>query len=449
MTVVANTPRGPLRVAIIARLPPGEGGGVEQAIMGTVAALGKLTDGNEQYVVVTDPATPPWLERYAGPNTRIVSPETPQWRRYARRVLRPVLPFIEDVTHRRATARQDIDPPNAFVESLRPDVVHFPYQQLHRTTAPSIFNPQDIQHVHRPEFFDAATLAYRRRMYPLWCGAATKVEVPSSASKEDLVRHLGVSSEKVLVIRKAAPTTLAEPVDASMLSRCRAEYHLPDAFLLFPAQTWQHKNHIRLFEALAQLRDEHDVRLPLVCTGRQNTFWPVLRAKLAELRLTEQVRFLGFIPADDVRALYHLAEVTVFPTLFEGGGFPLLEAFQEGSPLACSNLPVLTAQAGDAALYFDPTSREDIARALRRLHNDPALRDQLRERGKARAGRYSWNHTARTYRALYRMLASRALTGEDTLLLQEASDGRTPTTGPTASGEAVEWARKGMLADGL
>jgi len=436
--ITTSTTR-PLTIVVLARLQPESSGGIAQAVIGTVAGLGALTDGDEQFVIVTDPSAPDWLDSYAGPNTRIVTASEPswltqsrQWRARIRPMIKPLLPIV-DLAYRgahclrsRGALSVDLSPYDPCVEALEPDVVHFPYQWMHRTTAPAIFNPQDVQHVHHPEFFADRVILMRKHMYPLWCSVSTLVEVPSQATKKDLITHLGVSSEKIVVVPKGAPTTLAQPVEAQHLTTVRITYSLPDRFLFFPAQTWPHKNHARLFDALALLRDEQGIRLSLVCTGYQNEHWPDLRVKIDELQLDRQVQFLGFIPPIHVRALYHLAQFTVFPTLFEGGGFPLLEAFSEGSPLACSNIPVLAEQADGAALLFDPMSSRDIARALLELHQNNELRGQLRARGTTRLRHYSWDRTARTYRALYRKLANYPLSEEDVSLLEPAFGGVIP-----------------------
>lgn len=413
-----------LTVVIMARLLPQINGGVEQAVMGTVAALGRLNEGDEQYIVVTDPLAPDWLNHCLGPNTRAVVASEPHWRTQTRRLLQP---FSSEVDRAYITVRQvlshlkeprwGVGSYDPLIESLMADVIHFPYQWMHLTSAPSIFNPQDLQHAHHPEFFDAYRNTFRQHMYPLWCNASTMVEVPSHASKDDLVTFLGVPMQKVAVVPKAPPHEFALPLHTSSLSQIRQKYDLPSTFILYPAQTWPHKNHERLFAALALLRDRYGVRLPLVCTGRRNDFWSTIRAKLHECGLTNQVRFPGYVSSQDLQALYHLAEFTVFPTLFEGGGLPLLEAFHEGSPLACSNIPVLAEQAHDAALLFDPLSVEDMARSILRLLKEPCLRDRLRENGLIRLKQYSWEKTARTYRAMYRKIANRDLTEEDKALL--------------------------------
>lgn len=403
-------------------------GGVEQAVIGTVASLGRLTDGDEHYIVLTDPSAPDWLDRYVGPNSEVVVASTPVpgGRDRAKRLLRPVLPLVRRGRSKvRATGvlpTWSVSGPDKAVEELRPDVVHFPYQWLHQTSAPSIFNPHDVQHMHHPEFFTEEQYISRVAMYKLWCESATMIEVPSRATKNDLACLLNMPEEKVLVIPRGAPTALpASEIDQGDLSEVQARYDLPPIFAFYPAQTWPHKNHIRLLEAIAALRDGHGVCLHLVCTGAQNNFWPAIQTKVRELGLDDQVCFLGFIPPEHVTALYRLALLTVFPTLFEGGGFPVLEALSEGSPLACSDLPVLVEQVSDAALLFDPESVDSIASTLLQLYRDRHLRERLRKRGEAVVGRHTWDHMARTYRALYRKLGNGALTDEDIALLALAS----------------------------
>jgi glycosyltransferase involved in cell wall biosynthesis len=181
--------------------------------------------------------------------------------------------------------------------------------------------------------------------------------------------------------------------------------------------TWPHKNHLRLLEALALLRDRDQVRVSLVCTGYQNSFWPQIERRLADLGLQDQVRFLGLVPTEDLRVLYRLAEFVVIPTLFEAASEPIYEAWYDRAPVACSNVTSLPEQAADAALTFDPLSVESIAAAVRGMATNPQLRETLRQRGTRRLRDFSWERTAKAYRAVYRRAGGRALTEEDQWLL--------------------------------
>ena len=157
--------------------------------------------------------------------------------------------------------------------------------------------------------------------------------------------------------------------------------------------------------------------IPLVCSGAPTSFYPLLKAEVEVLELTGQVHFVGYLDLQQLSAVYRLCKAVVIPTLFEAGSFPLWEAFLNEKPAACSNVTSLPAQAGDAALVFDPHKVEEIADAVRRLWTDSGLCATLVQRGRANINRYSWDATARTFRALYRQLGKRQLSAADERLL--------------------------------
>jgi glycosyltransferase involved in cell wall biosynthesis len=113
------------------------------------------------------------------------------------------------------------------------------------------------------------------------------------------------------------------------------------------------------------------------------------------------VRFLGFLPDETLAVVYRLAAVFVFPSLYEGFGLPPLEAMACGTPVVTSNVSSLPEVVGDAALLVDPYSAEAIADAMRRVLTDTSLRSDLRARGLARAGEFSWEQSARRVREIY------------------------------------------------
>jgi glycosyltransferase involved in cell wall biosynthesis len=225
----------------------------------------------------------------------------------------------------------------------------------------------------------------------------------SEWARADTIEQYGLDAAKVVAIARGAPTALyqAEPD----LPAIRRRFDLPDPFALYPARTWPHKNHLRLVEALALARERDGLELLLVFTGQATKQDEVVRARAAELGVGERIRFLGFVEPVELIGLYRLARFVIVPSLFEGGGFPLLEAFREGAPVASSSATALPEIGGDAVLLFDPFSLEDITAALRRLTADDAVRRQLRGRGEARSKLFDWCVTADAYVELYRSLA--------------------------------------------
>ena len=159
--------------------------------------------------------------------------------------------------------------------------------------------------------------------------------------------------------------------------------------------------------------------VPVVFAGSiYEPFFKKIQDQIKRLSLIEQTHTLGFVTPLELQCLYQLARCVIIPTQYEAGSFPLWEAFLSGVPAACSNVTSLPAQAGDAALIFNPDRPEEIADAIVRLWNDESLRQKLIERGYQNVARYSWQLTARTFRAYYRQIAKRPLSNEDLLLLK-------------------------------
>jgi glycosyltransferase involved in cell wall biosynthesis len=297
-------------------------------------------------------------------------------------------------------------------------VVHFPIQAAFVTDVPSIYHPHDLQHLHFSQFFSAEEYQLRENLYRGFSAQARYVAVTSSWVRDDLIRQYHLDPSKVVVVSWPSILTAYRSPSAEELSAIQSRFALPDRFLLYPAQTWSHKNHLRLLEAIARVRDERNVTVTLVCCGHLTDFYhsrivPMIR----ELRLEQQVRFLGFVSSDVLRGLYALCHGVIVPTTFEAASGPVSEAMSLGLPIACSNVTALPAQVGDGALLFGPEDVEGIMNAAMSLWTDEALCADLGRRARAIAEQLSWPITARTFRALYRTLAGRPLTEEDRMLL--------------------------------
>ena len=411
----------PLRVAIDAQIYPLETfGGVATTLTGLVRSLGTL-DGPEEYVIIGPSQEPDWLRPFLGPNQRMVSGPVPP-----RRGLTSVVGRLRSVSSRlRARAARPVDGAekyrapvsDGFYERLGCEVIHFPDVEFVVSRLPAIYNPHDLQHLHFPEFFTPKALMWRAAYHPTGCRLAHTVVVESRWVKDDIVKQFGLDPKKIQVIPLAPPTQTYPEPSVAAAGHVLNTYGLEQPFALYPALTWPHKNHVRLLEALALLRDRHQIRVRLVCTGYQNSFWPQVERRLGDLGLQDQVRFLGMIPAEHLRAVYRLTQFVVIPTLFEAASEPVYEAWHDGAPVACSNVTSLPAQAGDAALIFDPHSVESIAAAVGEMATNAQLREVLTQRGAARLRNFSWDRTAKAYRAVYRRAAGRPLTEEERWLL--------------------------------
>ena len=431
-----------LRIAINAQLAPDGASGGITTVLRALTALAHLEDGDEEYVFVGPHDDPEWL-RSMLPTRQLIArgPSPVEWRvdrlEPLKRALGPLRPVARGVKRlfnapvTTATLEADagtqestgslIDTAaQSFYEGLGCDVVHFPFQSFEPCSVPSVYNPHDLQHLHHPEFFTPSEIARRESLYPAACRSARTVAVASQFVKRDVVGRYGIEPEKVQVIPWAPPPLpeAARDESAAAFFTLKAKYALTDRFALYPAMTWEHKNHIRLLEALAVLRDRHALSLRVVCTGHKSDFWPRVESRMNELGLGEQVKFLGFVSREELSALYRAAQFVFIPTMFEAASAPLFEAWQHDTPVACSSVTSLPEQAAGAALLFDPLDVDEIARALARMATDERLLDELRRRGARRLGDFSLERTAKAYRAVYRRAAGRALDDEDQKLLR-------------------------------
>jgi glycosyltransferase involved in cell wall biosynthesis len=390
---------------VYARVAPGgQAGGIEQFVASLVRALGELEPGDEEYLVLGSHDNGAWLSELLGPNQRLVALESID--------VSPAAQLAARVARRAPAA--------PVLRKLGVDVVHHPYQVFLRTGIPALFHPHDFAHLHFPQFFSETERRRRRRLLERPTREAAIVVTESHATRDDVVRRLRVPRERVHVVRRGAPTEFYADVDAADLAACAAKHALPARFLLYPAQAWPHKNHRRLLDALELVRRREGLELELVCTGAPNEFSPALAEHARALGLESRVRFLGFVSTVELRCLYRLALGMVFPSLWEGGGMPIVEAFHEATPVACATTPAVAEYAGDAALLFEPTSVESIADALWTLATDEALRRELAKRGAARAGTFTWPDAAHRYRILYRLAARRPVAPEELALLEAA-----------------------------
>jgi glycosyltransferase involved in cell wall biosynthesis len=421
-----------LRVAVNAQLEPESGSGGIVTALRALAALAFLEDGPEEYVFVGPHGSADWLRTILPPGQKVVPGPAPLTHRVDRlepfkRALGPLRPAARGVRRMLGAAVQTVGgdvampapekwPAHAqrmnFYERLGCDVVHFPFQDYEPCSMPTVYNPHDLQHLHHPEFFTASECERRERLYPAACRAAHTVVVASEFVRGDIVERYQIEPRKVQVIPWAPPPVPA-PASAEGFHALARKYGLGGApFALYPAMTWEHKNHVRLLEALALLRDREGLELRFVFTGHKTDFWPRIERRAEELRLAGRVSFLGMVTREELSALYRAARFVFIPTLFEAASAPLFEAWQHGAPVACSSVTSLPEQAEGAALLFDPFDVEAIAAALARMATDEGLLEDLRRRGARRLGR-----TAKAYRAVYRRAAGLSLNEEDRQLL--------------------------------
>ena len=406
-----------MKVGIIVDVEPGIHGGIATALRSLITALGKL-EGPETYVLIVDSQTQvDWLSPLAPNQTFQMRPAS------SGNPLHDGLRAVKRAAFK-ALGRDNragwpsVPISDGWLESLGLDVLHFPTQGFTYCAIPSVYNPHDLQHLHYPQFFDVADLTWRETIYRAACRTSHAIIVNSQWIKDDIVAQFAVNPDKVQIIPEAAPTQLLAEISDTDKAETRAKYALPERYIFYPNNTWPHKNHARLFEALAWLRDTKGITVPLVSTGaRHEPSREKLDARMRELGLENQVQFLGFVSSKELRAIYQMARCLIVPSLFEANSLPIFEAWAEGIPVASSNVTALPEQVGDAGLLFDPMDPQDMGSVIERLFTDDTLCADLISKGKVRLSDFDFLRTARANRATYRRAAGRRLDADDAALL--------------------------------
>jgi len=363
------------RIGIDARLTYYHKGGISRYIAHLIPELARL-DARDEYVILHSRKDPASLA--TGPRQRKVSCWTPSHHRLERLALSAeVAPLGLDLLH-------------------SPDFIP-PLWGLWK----SVITIHDLSFLHFPETKDAASQRYYNGQIHAAVARADAILADSESTRQDVISLLDVPAEKVTTVwagidARFSPTSTAEIV------RVRAAHNLPGEYILFVGTVEPRKNLEGLMRAYASLLlDLHDAPW-LVIVGRRGWLNDPIHALPSALGIADRLQWIEDFPEDDLPALYSGASALCLPSLYEGFGFPVLEAMACGAPVVCSDRSSLPEIAGDAAILVDPDSPSSIEDGLRRALTDRALTADLRQRGFAQAARFTWAETGRKALEVYR-----------------------------------------------
>jgi glycosyltransferase involved in cell wall biosynthesis len=264
---------------------------------------------------------------------------------------------------------------------------------------PTVLTVHDLIFERLPQHHKLLNRAYLGATMPMFCRRASAIIAVSEATKCDLVALYGLDPARIIVIPEAAdPRFRPQPTES--VERVKERYGLPPRYVLAVGTIEPRKNLSRLVDACGRLMEE-DLIDGLVLVGGLGWLYEEFLHHVEESPWRERVIRPGFVPDEDLPAVYAGAIVTAQPSLYEGFGLPVLEAMASGSPVCASATSSLPEVGGDAALYFDPEDTEAMAATLRAVATDPDLRADMARRGIARASGFSWERTARETLALY------------------------------------------------
>lgn len=274
------------------------------------------------------------------------------------------------------------------VNECKFDVLWFisPYAEL--VSCPIFVTVWDLQHRLQPWFPEVSqpgrVWQMREELYARILPRATRIITGTVAGKNEIISFYRVPPDNVSVI-PLPPPTLSDEINDKNVLMVREKYEIKDDYYIYPAQLWPHKNHINLLYALAIVKSRSTSAPNLILTGSDKGNSGYIADQARKLGVDNYVRYLGFIPQNDLFHLYQGAIAMVFPTFFGPDNLPPLEAFANGCPVIASRVCGSEDQLSDAALMVDPTEPEEIAQAMLAVFQDESLRYQLQKKGYQRA----------------------------------------------------------------
>ncbi|MBU0572830.1 glycosyltransferase family 4 protein [Patescibacteria group bacterium] len=292
------------------------------------------------------------------------------------------------------------------------DIVHYPYFHPFFITLPffkkitTFVTIHDLIPLIYPKQYPSGIKGKLRFIIQKWLIKKVDVIIAvSETSKKDIVRFLNIPQEKIRVIYEGSKKIYSPiPKEAEELKEIAKKYKLPDKFVLYVGDVNYNKNILRLADACKL------AKISLVMVGKQvasedfdkehpeNREFAKFFEKYAE---DSEILRLGYVPDEELKAIYNLATLYCQPSLYEGFGLPVLEAFACGTPVLISKTQALVEVAEDAAVTVNPKDTKDIAEKILKLANSSEIRALLSKKGKERVDKFSWDKAAKQTAKLY------------------------------------------------
>lgn len=285
----------------------------------------------------------------------------------------------------------------------RPILYHATEHLLPYLHCPTVLTVHDLIFERIPEHHTLRNQLFLRLAMPRFVKAADAIIAVSWQTKRDLIQLYNAPADKIHVIYEGIDARF-QPAAPAEVARVKALHSPQRPYLLMVGTLEPRKNHATAIRALARLKQQGVPHQLLIVGGLGWMFEPVHKL-LDELRMNDDVHFAGYVPNEDLAALYSGADAVLLPSLYEGFGFTVLEAMACGAPVICSNVSSLPEVAGKAALMTPPEDEEALAAAIQRILTEPGLADSLRQKGAARAALFRWERCAQETVAVYQAVA--------------------------------------------
>ncbi len=291
------------------------------------------------------------------------------------------------------------------IERLDLDIYHglsheLPYG-IEKTRTKTVVTMHDLIFLKNPELFPLFDRYSFRKKYIHGCKTADRVIAISEETKRDLMEYLHEEESRIDVVYQGCNPVFHQPVEEAELEAVRQKYALPNEFMLIICAIERRKNHELILKAMRHPQ----LDLPLVIVGRPSEYKKHLEELIREYGLENRVVFLDAMPTTALPALYKLASVFVYPSLFEGFGIPILESLTMGTPVVTSEGSCFRETGGDAAKYVDCNNADQLAETLIDVLQHQEVRDEMVAAGLAHAQKFTDSAVAQNLMSVYKKIS--------------------------------------------
>ncbi|WP_114784074.1 glycosyltransferase family 4 protein [Botryobacter ruber] len=335
-----------------------------------------------------------------------------------------VSPVFEDFIHAAASV-QVVTPGNGFRKKLaslwrvfgmdtvlkqqRVDIYHGLSNEMPYGLPPGpykrIVTIHDLIFMRYPNLYNAVDrLIYKRKVTDA-CRQSDRIIAISEQTKADLQHYLQVDAAKIEVVYQDCDPVFHQRCTAQQLAFVQQKYKLPPTFILSVGTLEKRKNQLQLLQAWHS-SGLSDVAA-IVFVGRKTAYTDELRAFIQNQKLQDKVFFLPYIPFQELPAIYQLAHLFIYPSVFEGFGIPIVEALNSGVPVITSTGSCFSEAGGPESIYIPPGDAGALAAAMQRVFGDEALRQRMISSGFAHARQFRAERTAAQLQQVYQEVLGR------------------------------------------
>lgn len=261
------------------------------------------------------------------------------------------------------------------------------------TKTPTLTVIHDINFEHGPDYLKPSHQRYMTYFSPQFARYSTRLATVSQYSKNDIVKTYHINPDKIDVVYDGAHKGY-RPLSPSEQQQTREQYSDGHRYFIFISTILKRKNLATLLTAFDHFKKDDTENTKLIVVGHRAWWQDELEKAYRQMRHKDDVIFIGRAASDVLVRLLGSASALIYPSLYEGFGIPILEAFEAEIPVITSNCTSMPEVAGDAAILIEPTDVTALTKALVRIVSDSSLTEQLVSRGRIQRTHFNWNITA-------------------------------------------------------